>query len=75
MKKYQQGVILNKELQKAIELSGNQNTLAKELGVTRQCVSKWVYYGVPIERGVMLEKHFNGKVKMEKLCADKLKNI
>jgi len=66
---------VNKELEKAINLSGNHTTLARELGLTRQCISRWVRYGVPLDKGILLERHFKGKVKMVKLCAEKLEDI
>jgi DNA-binding transcriptional regulator YdaS (Cro superfamily) len=49
----------------AIKHFGSGNKLAKALGLTRSCISKWPD-PVPIHRAVQIENMTHGKVKVRK---------
>lgn len=70
-----------KALQEVIEYCGNQNILANELGISRQCINNWLHERGKVSLGVAMKiEHLTkGKFKytkfLEKATRSYLRNI
>lgn len=60
----------NVQLQLAIDYFGNQDKLAKAMGLNAQCVTMWKKRGLPIKRALEIVRLTHGVVRLGDLLPD-----